>query len=163
MSTIPLIKKFMTLSEYRKPMMRDDEIALQPNECFGYSKRIQVEHTFIFNITTLLDRQTIGEIALRIGDSPEQFYLGHIGYHVDPPYRGHAYAAKACLLSAQFLRAFGLQHVVITTDLDNIPSIKTCIRIGCELESIVQVPEEMQQRLEISNMKHRYIWTLPSK
>ena len=37
-----------------------------------------------------------GRISLRLGESPCVYYFGHIGYHVDPPYRGKRYARRAC-------------------------------------------------------------------
>ena len=99
-------------------------------------------------------------VDVRIGDSPEQFYLGHIGYHVDEPFRGHGYARRACLLAAPLLRGYDMRTVVITTDPDNWPSVRTCENLGCVLESTVNVPEKMVEKLEISTVKHRFIWTL---
>ena len=156
----PSVKAFITLSRRAQPMMSDGDIALLPKDYYSYSKRIHTEHTFIFDIAALHGGQVAGEISLRIGDSAEQFYLGHIGYHVDPPYRGHGYAAKACLLCAPIFKGFGMRHVVITTDPTNQPSIKTCLRLGCELETTVYVPEQVKRHLEISDVKNRYIWTL---
>ena len=156
----PLVRMFITLSRREEPMMRGGEIALLPRDYYGYSKRIRAEHTFVFDIIELAGGRVAGEISLRIGDSAEQFYLGHIGYHVDAPYRGHGYAAKACKLCAPLFLGFGMRHVVITTDPDNRPSIKTCLHLGCEWESTVQVPPHVKKYLEISDMKNRYIWSL---
>ena len=155
-----LIRQFIHLGRRSEPMYWDDEIALCPREFYGYSKHIRCECSLIFNIVRRSDMQIAGEIALRIGDSPEQFYLGHIGYHIDPPYRGHAFAARACRLCEPLLVALGQTDVVITTDTTNLPSIKTCERLACELECTVPVPIAMQQKLEISDRKHRFIWTL---
>jgi predicted acetyltransferase len=101
-----------------------------------------------------------GRISLRLGESPCVYYFGHIGYHVDPPYRGQHYARRACALLAELMRQRGKTSVVITTDPDNIPSRRTCEGLGCEMERIVDVPREIRSRWEISAVKCRYIWRL---
>ena len=85
---------------------------------------------------------------------------GHIGYHIDPPYRGHHYARRACRLTESVIRRAGKQSVVITCDPDNTPSRTTCEHLGCTLERTVKVPEWIRQRWSISREKCRYIWRL---
>ena len=68
-----------------------------------------------------------------MGDSPCVYYFGHIGYHVDPPWRGHHYAARACALLAPLIAVAGKSSVVITADPDNFASRRTCERLGCVL------------------------------
>ena len=154
------VRRFITAAREAEPLFSDTEISLVPREYYGHSRRIRCEHQLIFDIVRKLDTHIIGEIALRVGDSPELFYLGHIGYHVDPPYRGNGYAAKACRLCEPMLFDLGMSSVVITTDPDNEPSVKTCIRLGCELESTVPVSQRVRAYLEISPQKRRYIWML---
>ena len=74
---------------------------------------------------------------LRVGEDESLFYLGHIGYHVDPPFRGHSAALHACRLCVPVFHELGMRTFVITTDEDNLPSILTCERLGCILESTV--------------------------
>ena len=155
-----LIRDFIRLGRRKEPMFADAQIRLLPREYYGYSKRIRCEHTFVFDVATSEGMQVAGEIALRIGDSAEMFYLGHIGYHIDPPFRGHGYAAHACLLAAPVFRALDMRAAVITTDPDNQPSVKTCLRLGCQWESTVPVPLYIKDKLDISDIKHRFIWTL---
>ena len=154
------VRQFIRHGRRSEPMLWDDEIALCPREYYGYSKQIGCECSLIFDIVRRRDANIAGEIALRIGDSPEQFYLGHIGYHVDPPFRGRGFAARACKLCEPLLVSIGQRDIVITTDPDNLPSVKTCEKLGCELECTVPVPPSFQQRLEISAEKHRFVWTL---
>ena len=99
----------------------------------------------------------MGYISLRLGESPSLYYLGHIGYRVDPEYRGHHYALKACRCLIPLLRQQGLRSVVITADPDNLPSRRTCEEAGCVLESIVDVPEEYRVLCSGSRQKCRYI------
>ena len=70
------------------------------------------------------------------------YYFGHIGYHIDPPYRGRHFAYRACRLIEQEIRMSGKTSVVITCDPDNQPSRKTCERLGCLFERETEVPEE---------------------
>lgn len=155
-----MIRTFAALGLRGEPMLRNAELALVPKEYYGYNRNIRCEHTFVFAILALGEQAPAGEIALRIGDSPEQFYLGHIGYHIDPPYRGHGYAGKACRLCVPFLIDWGLRSIVITTDPGNTASVKTCLRLGCELECTVSVPAYVRDKVEISSEKHRFLWCL---
>ena len=101
-----------------------------------------------------------GRISLRMGESPCVYYFGHIGYHIDPKWRGHGWAERACrLIVPEFLQA-GKRSVVITCDPDNLASRKTCEHLGAELERTVDVPGEIRDRWEISAVKCRYVWTL---
>jgi tagatose 1,6-diphosphate aldolase len=108
-------------------------------------------------------RKEAGRISLRLGESDCVYYFGHIGYHVDPPFRGHHYARRACELLRPLILIHGKESVVITCDPDNIPSRRTIEGLGCELERIVDVPLSMQRRWEISAVKCRYIWRMNAK
>jgi len=154
------IRQFIRLASREEPMFENAEISLVPREYYGFNRHIGSEHTLTFDVVELSSDRVAGEISLRIGDSPEQFYLGHVGYHVDPPFRGHRYAAKACRLCAPLLRNLGMRSAVITTDPTNLPSIKTCDWLHCELESTVAVPRKITDKLEISTVKRRYLWLL---
>lgn len=100
----------------------------------------------------------VGGISLRIGDNPNTFYGGHIGYGVDEPYRGRGYAGKACLLLVQVARSFGRDELVITCNPDNLPSRRTCEKLGLELEGVVDLPEDNEMYQEGERQKCRYIW-----
>ena len=153
-----MARRFMRLGRSGETMFEGGEIALKPREHLGRSRTIGSIHTFIFDIVERSTGRMAGEIALRIGDSAEQFYLGHIGYHVNPPFRGHGYAGKACALCVPLMKDFGMSSAVITTDPTNLPSVRTCIKLGCTLESTVSVPDWVRGKLDISTEKHRYIW-----
>ena len=56
--------------------------------------------------------------------------LGHIGYAVVPWKRGRGYATQALRLMLDEARAVGLDHVEITTDLDNLASQKVILANG---------------------------------
>ncbi|TIP32876.1 MAG: GNAT family N-acetyltransferase, partial [Mesorhizobium sp.] len=56
--------------------------------------------------------------------------LGHIGYAVVPWKEGRGYATEALRLMLGEARAVGLDHVEITTDLDNLASQKVILANG---------------------------------
>ncbi len=115
---------------------------------------------WIWRITLHGQHSEIGQISYRNGESKGIYYYGHIGYHVDPPYRGHHTAYRACCLIAPQIRLGGKSDVVITCDPDNPASRRTCEKLGCRLESIVDVPESFYEKYEISRIKCRYVWQL---
>ncbi len=157
------VRRFIRLGRRGETMLEDECVALRPREYGGRSRVIGSEHTFTFDVVERASGRVAGEISLRVGDSPEQFYLGHVGYHIDPPFRGHGYAARACRLCAPMLAALGMGTAVITTDPGNLPSVKTCRRLGCALECTVPVPGKVRDKLNISLEKRRYIWFLDAE
>lgn len=104
------------------------------------------------------NRQEIGRISYRPGESAAIYYFGHIGYHIDPQWRGNHYAEKACRLIKDEIYRSGKNCVVITCDPDNAASRKTCIALGCLWESEVPVDEYLQEKYDISPRKERYLW-----
>ena len=114
----------------------------------------------IWRITLHDSRGEIGQISYRNGESRCIYYFGHIGYHIDEPYRGHHYARRACLLLRDEILLGGKQSAVITCDPDNGPSRQPCIRLGCLFEGETDVPEDLQKKYDISARKCRYIWLL---
>ena len=83
----------------------------------------------------------MGIIDLRVGHTPYvERYAGHIGYRVEPEYRGHHYAARSCLLLLPLARRHNLNPLWITCDPDNLASRRTCELAGARLVGIVKVP-----------------------
>jgi tagatose 1,6-diphosphate aldolase len=98
-----------------------------------------------------------GAIGLRIGRNQNlEMYLGHIGYHVYPPARGHRYAERACRLLLPLAKAHGFGELWITTNPDNTPSRKTCERLGGTMEGIVAVPRNNALYSQGDRQKCRY-------
>ncbi|MDO4484378.1 MAG: GNAT family N-acetyltransferase [Clostridia bacterium] len=143
-----------------KPAYTDGVIDLVPIDLFPPPEEMGFGDNYDFVITPHGKKREAGRINLRLGESEAVYYFGHIGYHVDPPYRGHGYAARACALLKDLIVREGKGSVVITADPDNIPSRKTCEKLGCTLENIVGVPVTIQDKWEISSVKCRYIWRM---
>ena len=142
------------------PELSDGVIDLVPIRLYPPDSDMGFGECYDYIIAPHGQSREAGRISLRLGESPCVYYFGHIGYHVDPPYRGHRYAQRACALLAPLMRSRGKTSVVITTDPDNIPSRRTCEGLGCEMERVVDVPREIRRRWEISPVKCRYIWRL---
>lgn len=83
----------------------------------------------------------MGRLTLRIGHTEHiEKYAGHIGYSVDPPYRGRRLAARSCLLILPLARAHGINPLWITCNPENAASRRTCEIIGSTLVETVPIP-----------------------
>ena len=102
-------------------------------------------------------------MSIRLGESPALYYLGHIGYRVEAGYRGNGYAARACALMVPFIQRLGIRSLVITTNVENIASRKTCEHLSCTLERIAPVPAKYQPVCMGAKWKCRYIWRIPPR
>ncbi len=141
----------------------DQVIDLIPAHIMPPDKRLGFGHEQEWRITLHNSRKEIGRISYRDGESRYIYYYGHIGYHIDLPYRGHHYAARACRLLTGEIRMSGKTSVVITCDPDNIASRKTCEALGSLFERTAPVPEDIRADYDIGPMKCRYIWRMKRK
>lgn len=102
-----------------------------------------------------------GAIRLRLSNEDDiRLYAGHIGYNVNEAYRGHRYAAYACLELKPIAIQRGFTELWITCDPDNWPSRRTCERIGAELIQIIDLPEDIDMYQDGERQKCRYRWPL---
>ena len=85
--------------------------------------------------------QPVGDIELRLGNDLDlKLYSGHIGYAVDPEFRGQRLAARSLLLLLPLARRHGFRELWITCDPDNYASRRTCERSGAVLQEVVAIP-----------------------
>ena len=96
-----------------------------------------------------LDGNKMGRCDLRIGHNENTYYGGNIGYAIEEKYRGHHYAAKACLLLFELARMHNLGYVMIACDPDNYASQKTCEYVGCKFLGIKELPEDNDMRVDL--------------
>jgi tagatose 1,6-diphosphate aldolase len=105
--------------------------------------------------------QIAGSIGLRIGHTVDiEMYLGNIGYNVQPFARGNHYAERACRLLRPLALAHGLRPLWITCNPDNIPSRRTCERLGCVLVGQVPLPPDHSLRSRGDKEKLRFRWDI---
>lgn len=144
----------------RKPLFSDGEIDLVLSNEDVSDRECGILDGYTFYLYQAKTRNYMGYVSLRLGESPALYYLGHIGYRVEEKYRGHGYAEKACRMILPFMQQLGLRFVVITTNVENVPSRKTCERLGCTLERIAPVPCQYQPVCMGATRKCRYIWRI---
>ena len=148
----------MLIRRLMKNYVTDGVIDLVPVYSGSHSEDLHFGSVLDWKITLHNRAGEIGRISLRTGEGVGIYYFGHIGYHIDPPFRGHRYAAHSCLLLKRQFRLLGLRSLVITVDPDNLASRRTCELVGAVLERIVDVPEEYQKKWMLSRRKCRYVW-----
>lgn len=115
--------------------------------------------TIFYAIYRHADKKRIGEIDLRFKNNDEMYYYGNVGYTIYEPYRGNGYAYKACRLLFQIAKEeYAMEELIITCSPDNIPSLKTLIKLGGEFLERVDVPvnHELYLRNEKQKMIFRY-------
>jgi predicted acetyltransferase len=99
--------------------------------------------TYFFHMRDLRSGVETGRINLRVGSGPHiERYAGHIGYFVEPAYRGHGYASRALRLLMTVARELAIDTLWVTCDPDNIASRRACERAGAVFVEIVDVPLE---------------------
>ncbi|MFI5380827.1 MAG: GNAT family N-acetyltransferase [Tepidisphaerales bacterium] len=101
-----------------------------------------------------------GSVTLRAATTEDiEMYYGHIGYGVYPPARGRRLAERACRLLLPLARHHGLNPLWITTDPENLPSRRTCERLGAEMVDIVDVPvgHSLYQRGQKRKCRYRLL------
>lgn len=143
-----------------KPVFSDGEIDLVLSNEDVADAECGITDGYTFYIYKAKTRLYLGYVSVRLGESPALYYLGHIGYRVEAEHRGHGYAGRACRLITPLLRRLRLCSLVITTDVDNLPSRHTCERLGCSLERIAPVPAAYRAVCSGSTQKCRYIWRI---
>ncbi len=116
---------------------------------------------YVFEMRLAGTDKKIGEIELRIGNIEKIVkYSGHIGYGVDPEYRGHRYAARSCRLLFPLAKRHGINTLWITCAPDNIASRKTCEIAGGKFVEIVDLPENNDIYREDDRQRCRYRFDL---
>lgn len=71
-----------------------------------------------------------GHINFRVGDTEHvRRSVGHVGYAIQPPFRGRGLALHACRALAPWIRHF-YETVVLTCDRENEASRRTIERLG---------------------------------
>lgn len=101
----------------------------------------------------------VGHVNIRVGNSEHVTRCaGHVGFEIHPEHRGKKYSSKACEALARFI-SDALGSVIITTDPDNVASVKTIERIGGVLMDEVDVPPTDPHYARGSRQKRRYRWT----
>ena len=127
--------------------LRNDEIFLRLNKTCEAQPEKRWVPVYYFDIC-LPDGTKAGDCDLRIGHNEKTYIGGNIGYHVDEPYRGHRYAAKACALLFQLAEKHGMKELIITCDPANAASSRTCELAGGTYIETADIPEDNEMYAE---------------
>ncbi|HEY1660853.1 MAG TPA: GNAT family N-acetyltransferase [Verrucomicrobiae bacterium] len=104
------------------------------------------------------DGKDVGHINFRVGDTEHVLVcVGHIGFEIDEPFRGHHFAFQACRAIAPLVRSF-YETVIITSNPDNHASLRTIERLGAGFIDEVAVPPYDPHYQSGSRRKKRYRW-----
>lgn len=100
----------------------------------------------------------VGHINFRVGDEPHDRYVaGHIGFGIDPEFRGARLAYRACrTMQAWIARVSG--SVIVTCDPDNLASKRTIELLGARFLNERTVPPDDPAYAMGSRSKLRYLW-----
>jgi predicted acetyltransferase len=148
--------------EFHNPgSLVERELKLVLAEAYPGDPALNYVPAYKFDMKLAGQDKKIGHIELRIGNTTSiVMYGGHIAYGVNPEYRGHRYAARACRLLLPLARRHGLKTLWITCNPDNIASRRTCELAGGKLVEIVDLPEESDMYQEGERQKCRYRFDL---
>lgn len=136
--------------------LRSDEIFLtldRTTAAYPEKGWVLVYH---FLICRLSDGVQVGHCDLRIGHTERLFFGGNIGYGIEPPFRGHHYAGKACLLLFRLAAKHDMRYLYITCNPQNTASRKTCEYVGGTLQAIVDLPADNDMYLRGEKQKCIY-------
>ena len=126
--------------------LKNEEIALRLDHTFpGYPARNRVP-AYRFDVLNAAG-QKVGTCDLRIGHNEGLYYGGNIGYAVDESFRGHQYAEKACRLLFELARRHEMDYLIISCQPTNLPSRRTCERLGGKLLEIAELPPDNDMRI----------------
>jgi predicted acetyltransferase len=100
------------------------------------------------------ENKLLGILSLRHKLTPHLKKIGgHIGYEVTPKYRGRGYGRLILKLGLKKADAMGIKNVLITCDIDNIPSKKVIESNGGKFASKVNMgigkPEKLRYWIRI--------------
>ena len=69
-----------------------------------------------------VNNEIVGRMTLREGSCEERYYDGHIGYTVEPEFRGHYYAYQGVQLIKPIALKLGFKELIITCSPNNLAS-----------------------------------------
>lgn len=133
-------------------LISDDEIQLK------ISLKVDSTKQFYYLIYRKKDNCKIGHCGIRLETNNTNYYIGNIEYEIFEQYRGNNYAEKAVKLLSKVASHYRINHLLITANPENKPSIKTIENLRANFIAIKDVPTEM--RLYKSGTKKVAIYEL---
>ena len=135
----------------------DGELVLTLIQKFPGSMTGRDVPTYRFKMMISGGDEEIGRIDLRVANTERIVrFLGHIGYHVNPKYRGNRYAARATRLLLPLAFSHNINPIWITCNPENLASRRTCELLGADLVEIVDTPRNSDFYRAGDKQKCRY-------
>lgn len=103
---------------------------------------------FVYNVVLHNTKTIVGECEARIGDTANLFYNGHIGYSINPEFRGNGYAGKAVELLLPIFKENGIYKVYITNSPENNNSKRVCEKLNAKFLGLFELPMDNAMRIE---------------
>lgn len=133
----------------------DDELRLVVDEL--YPGDVAAGWAPAYRFAIAVRGQKVGAIELRLGTSDFiQRFAGHVGYGVEPPFRGNRFAARALRLLLPLAGRHGFSCIWATVDPANWASRRSCELAGATLVEIVDLPEDCEMYREGYRQRCRY-------
>ena len=144
------IDNFHFLRSYSEGMTWPEYLQILENESTGTNlKEGRVPATFLIAEN---DGNLVGRVSIR--HELNDYLLnvgGHIGYGVRPDYRRQGFASEILRQSLAFMYGRGVTKVLVTSDEDNLGSIKVIESQGGILENKVEHEGTLIRRYWITN------------
>jgi predicted acetyltransferase len=135
--------------------MRDGELTLALAKTFGAGDSPWKVPAYRFDM--MIDRARAGTVSLRVGNEPRLvLYAGHVGYAVEPAWRGRHLAGRAVRLLYPLARAHGFDVLWATCTPDNLASRRTLERLGAIYVETVPIPPDYESYARGEREKCRY-------
>ncbi len=143
--------------------LSDGELWLELAERYPGDRARGCVPAYVFRMRLAGRGDAAGRLVLRIGDGPNlTHYAGHVGYGVEPPFRGRRLAARAVVLALPLALRHGVNPLWITCNPDNAASRRTCELAGGIFVEIVDVPPDHELHKAGEPRKCRYRFDLAS-
>lgn len=141
--------------------LADDQIKLTLSRLLKKGHPHMGDMPIYMFIIRRLDGQMVGVCNLQAGHDERLLYTGNMGYGVWEEYRGQHYALRASRLMAKLAGQLGMTELYLTTDIHNIPSVRTCQALGAENLGIWEVPVDHPEYLKGVRKQYRFRLALP--
>jgi predicted acetyltransferase len=117
-----------------QPALADFAGYLQRLDHFAQGDNLPADHVRTTTYWGVTGSLIVGSIRLRHELTPAlRHFGGHIGYDIRPTRRGRGYGTALLALTLERARRFGLAGVLLTSDSDNIGSIRVIEKNGGQL------------------------------
>ncbi|MCP4747146.1 MAG: GNAT family N-acetyltransferase [Desulfobacteraceae bacterium] len=137
--------------------MQSGPVKLNFEKIIGVEPGAELVPFYHFKILTN-EGNIVGHINFKVGDTNHiRQCVGHIGYKIFPEYRGNSYSYFACDAIRPFLRTF-YKKVILTSDPDNVPSIKIIKKLNAKFLNEITVPVQDPSYKDGARRKKRYEW-----